>query len=195
MKGGQSERASGAEIDPRLVVKLLKIDQAHRRQCTEALQQLSEKVARAVGRALPGADEQGLGRRERPALTAAGHLAQRLPLTRQRELLKRLPNEVADELAAEMYAFESLPSLPSRKAEQVLRNVTPKTLATSLVGVDEEYYAFVTTHVSRRAKEMLDEEIESVTSTGRLTKRDVSSARREVANAIRGVVYDAGEAP
>jgi flagellar motor switch protein FliG len=190
MPDDHNQRASGDAVDPRLIVKLLKIDQAHRRQSQEALQQLSEKAARAVARALPGANADALGSRERPALTAAGRLAQSLPLARRRELLDRLPPEVADELADEIFSFETLPSLPPRAAEQVLRTVSPRVLATALVGVSEEFYGFVANHVSRRAKAMLDEEVESVTASGSLTKRDVSAARRDVASSIRGVAYE-----
>ncbi|MFP4375753.1 MAG: FliG C-terminal domain-containing protein [Spirochaetales bacterium] len=183
---------AGEAVDPRLIVKLLKIDQVHRQQSKEALQQLAEKAARAVERAIPSTNAKTLGKRERPALSAAAHLARRLSIERQNELLARLPAEVADELAHEMFSFETLTALPPIAAEQVLRSVPPRTLATALVGVPDEYYAFVNRHVSKRAQEMLAEEIDSVRVSAKLTIRDRQTARREVADAIRGVAYRSG---
>ncbi|UDY37180.1 flagellar motor switch protein FliG [Dermatobacter hominis] len=97
--------------------------------------------------------------------------------------------DLADEVRSRMFVFEDIVGLDDQSVQQILRRVDTKDLALALKGVREEVRVKVTSNLSQRAAETLDEDI-ALLGAVRLTA--VEAAQGEVVRVIRQL-EDAGD--
>lgn len=97
--------------------------------------------------------------------------------------------EMAEEIKRRMFVFEDIIQLDDRGIQQILREVDGKDLALALKGTSEEVVAKIKKNMSRRAVDMLDEDMEFM---GPVRLRDVEEAQQRIVNVIRKL-EEAGE--
>jgi flagellar motor switch protein FliG len=97
--------------------------------------------------------------------------------------------ELADEIKKLMFVFEDIIQLDDRAIQLVLREVDSKDLALALKGASEEVRNKIEKNMSKRASEILREEMEYM---GPVRLRDVEEAQQRVVSIIRKL-EDAGE--
>jgi flagellar motor switch protein FliG len=97
--------------------------------------------------------------------------------------------ELAEEIKKRMFVFEDIVQLDDRSIQQVLREVDSKDLGLALKGTNEEVAAKVQKNMSKRAADMLKEDMEYM---GPVRLRDVEDAQQRIVNVIRKL-EEAGE--
>ncbi len=97
--------------------------------------------------------------------------------------------EMAEEIKRRMFVFEDIVQLDDRAIQQILREVDSKDLALALKGSSEEVGAKVARNMSKRAADMLKEDMEYM---GPVRLRDVEDAQQRIVNVIRKL-EEAGE--
>jgi flagellar motor switch protein FliG len=97
--------------------------------------------------------------------------------------------ELAEEIKRRMFVFEDVVQLDDRAIQQVMREVDSKDLALALKGSSEEVAAKISKNMSKRAADMLREEMEYM---GPVRLRDVEDAQQRIVNIIRKL-EEAGE--
>jgi len=97
--------------------------------------------------------------------------------------------EMAEEIKKRMFVFEDIVQLDDRAIQQILRDVDSKDLALALKGSNEEVGAKVQRNMSKRATDMLKEDMEYM---GPVRLRDVEDAQQRIVNIIRKL-EEAGE--
>lgn len=105
------------------------------------------------------------------------------------ETLEVQDPELAEEIKKRMFVFEDILSLDDRSIQQVLREVDTKDLGLALKGSSEEVVSKILRNVSKRAGEMLKEDMEFM---GPVRLRDVEEAQQRIVNIIRKL-EEAGE--
>lgn len=96
---------------------------------------------------------------------------------------------LSEEIKKLMFIFEDIIKMDDRSIQLVLREVENKDLALALKGSNEEVKDKVKKNMSKRAAEMLEEEI---TFLGPVRLKDVEEAQQQIVNVIRRL-EDAGE--
>jgi flagellar motor switch protein FliG len=97
--------------------------------------------------------------------------------------------ELAEEIKRLMFVFEDIVQLDDRSLQMVLREVDTKDLSLALKATPKEVADKVYKNMSKRAADMLREEIEFM---GPVKIRDVEEAQQKVVNVIR-TLEDKGE--
>lgn len=97
--------------------------------------------------------------------------------------------EMAEEIKRRMFVFEDIVQLDDRAIQQILREVDGKDLALALKGASEEVAAKIQRNMSKRAADMLKEDMEFM---GPVRLRDVEDAQQRIVNIIRKL-EEAGE--
>ena len=97
--------------------------------------------------------------------------------------------ELAEEIKRLMFVFEDIVMLDDRSLQMVLRDVDKKDLSLALKATPAEVSNKVFKNMSKRAADMLKEEIEFM---GPVKIRDVEEAQQKVVNVIR-TLEDKGE--
>lgn len=97
--------------------------------------------------------------------------------------------ELAEEIRKRMFIFEDIVTLDDRAIQLVIREVDSKDLALALKTVSEEVSSRLYKNMSKRASEMLKEDIEFM---GPVRLRDIEEAQQRVVAVIRRL-EDAGE--
>lgn len=97
--------------------------------------------------------------------------------------------ELAEEIKRRMFVFEDLTLLDDRAIQQVLREVDNKDLGLALKTCSEEVAARIYKNMSKRAAEMLREDIKFM---GPVRLRDVEDAQQRIVNVVR-TLEEAGE--
>ncbi|MBE6100624.1 MAG: flagellar motor switch protein FliG [Selenomonas ruminantium] len=97
--------------------------------------------------------------------------------------------ELAEEIKRLMFVFEDIVQLDDRSLQRVLRDVDTKDLSLALKGTQSEVADKVYRNMSKRAADMLREELEFM---GPVKIRDVEEAQQKVVNVIRAL-EDKGE--
>lgn len=97
--------------------------------------------------------------------------------------------EMAEEIKRRMFVFEDIIQLDDRGIQQILREVDGKDLALALKGTSEEVVAKIKRNMSKRAVDMLDEDMEFM---GPVRLRDVEESQQRIVNVIRKL-EEAGE--
>lgn len=105
------------------------------------------------------------------------------------ETLEVQEPELAEEIKRLMFVFEDVVQLDDRAIQQVLREVDTKELALALKGASEEVNNKIRKNMSKRASDMLKEDIDFM---GPVRLRDVEEAQQKVVNIIRKL-EEAGE--
>ncbi|NLJ73548.1 MAG: flagellar motor switch protein FliG [Firmicutes bacterium] len=97
--------------------------------------------------------------------------------------------ELAEEIRKRMFVFEDIISLDDRSIQKVLREVESKDLALALKTASEEVSSRLYKNMSKRAGEMLKEDIEFM---GPVRLRDIEEAQQKIVSTIRRL-EEAGE--
>ncbi|MZP30533.1 flagellar motor switch protein FliG [Heliobacterium undosum] len=105
------------------------------------------------------------------------------------EALEIQDPELAEEIKKRMFVFEDIVMLDDRSIQQVMREVDTKDLALALKGSSDEVVQKIFRNVSKRAGEMLREDMEFM---GPVRLRDVEEAQQRIVNIIRKL-EEAGE--
>ena len=119
-------------------------------------------------------------------------LINRVDRTTERTIIENLEvqdPELAEEIKKRMFVFEDIIMLDDRSLQMVLREVETKDIGLALKGVSEEVANKIFRNMSKRASEMLKEEIEFM---GPVRIRDVEESQQKVVNVIRRL-EDSGE--
>lgn len=119
-------------------------------------------------------------------------LINRVDRTTERTIMENLEvqdPELAEEIKKRMFVFEDIILLDDRSLQMVLREIETKDLSLALKGVSDEVSNKVFKNMSKRASEMLREEIEFM---GPVRIRDVEESQQKVVNVIRRL-EDSGE--
>ena len=112
--------------------------------------------------------------------------------TTERSIIENLESqdpELAEEIRKLMFVFEDITLLDDRSLQMVLREVENKDLSLALKGVPNEVANKIFKNMSKRAADMLREEIEFM---GPVRIRDVEEAQQKIVNIIRKL-EDSGE--
>lgn len=105
------------------------------------------------------------------------------------EELEKEDAELADEIRQRMFIFEDIVTLDDASIQRVIREVESKDLAKALKGASEEVKERIFRNVSRRASEMLQEELDFM---GPVRLREVEEAQQSIVGIIRRL-DEAGE--
>jgi flagellar motor switch protein FliG len=97
--------------------------------------------------------------------------------------------ELAEEIKKHMFIFEDIVKIGDRDIQQVFRNVESAQLATAMKNQKEEVLQKVFGNMSKRAAEMLKEDMEFA---GPVRLREIEEAQQHIVNTIRGMI-DSGE--
>ncbi len=89
---------------------------------------------------------------------------------------------LAEEVKRRMFVFEDLTLLPDNFIQRVLREVNSKDLALAMRGANEEVNTRIYKNMSKRAAEMLKEEIEFM---GPVRLKEVEQAQQKIVSVIR----------
>jgi len=123
--------------------------------------------------------------------TAAGgvdsivEVLNRVDRTTERTIIENLEiqdPELAEEIKRRMFVFEDIVLLDDRSLQLVLREIESKDLALSLKASSSEVGEKIYKNMSKRAADMLREEIEYM---GPVRIRDVEEAQQKIVNVIR----------
>ncbi len=105
------------------------------------------------------------------------------------ETLEEQDPELAEEIKKRLFVFEDIIGLEDRSLQRVLREVDMKDLALALKGASEELREKFFRNMSKRAAQMLKEDMEFM---GPVRVRDVEEAQQKIVNVIRQL-EEAGE--
>lgn len=105
------------------------------------------------------------------------------------ETLEIQDPELSEEIKKLMFVFEDIINMDDRSIQMVLREVDGKDLALALKGSSEEVSGKVKRNMSKRASEMLEEDMAFL---GPVRLRDVEEAQMRIVNIIRRL-EDTGE--
>lgn len=105
------------------------------------------------------------------------------------EALEEDDPELAEEIKKRMFVFEDIVTLDDRSIQRVLREVDSRELALALKVASEEVAERIYKNMSKRAAEMMREDIEYM---GPVRLRDVEEAQQKIVSIIRKL-EEAGE--
>lgn len=97
--------------------------------------------------------------------------------------------ELAEEIRKRMFVFEDIVGLDDRSIQQIIREIETKDLALALKTASEEVSERIMSNMSKRAGEMLKEDIEFM---GPVRLRDIEEAQQKIVAVIRRL-EDSGE--
>lgn len=98
------------------------------------------------------------------------------------EAIEERDPKLAETIRANLFLFEDIAKIDDRSVQVILREVSPMDLAMSLKGVSEDVHEKVLRNLSRRAADMLQEELELM---GRVRRSSVDEAQGKVVAIIR----------
>jgi flagellar motor switch protein FliG len=98
------------------------------------------------------------------------------------ETLEIQDPDLAEDIKNLMFIFEDIIHLDDRSVQQVLREVEQKDLALALKGSSEEVKSKIKKNMSKRAAELIEEELEFM---GPVRLRDVEEAQQRIVGVIR----------
>jgi len=110
----------------------------------------------------------------------------------ERNIMEKLEEEdpeLAEEVKKRLFVFEDILGLDDRSLQRVLRDVDMKDVALALKGASEALREKFFKNLSKRAVEMLKEDMEYM---GPVRVRDVEEAQQKIVNVIRAL-EEAGE--
>ncbi|MCF7936822.1 MAG: flagellar motor switch protein FliG [Synergistales bacterium] len=105
------------------------------------------------------------------------------------ETLEEKDPDLAEEIKRRLFVFEDIIGLEDRSLQRVLREIDMKDLSLGLKGATEELKEKLFKNMSKRAADMLREDMEFM---GPVRVRDVEEAQQKIVNAVRAL-EDAGE--
>ncbi len=105
------------------------------------------------------------------------------------EHLEENDPELAEEIKRRLFVFEDISKMDDRSLQRVLREVEMKELGLALKGATEELRSKFFRNMSKRAAEMLKEDMDYM---GPVRVRDVEESQQKVVNVVRAL-EDTGE--
>jgi len=105
------------------------------------------------------------------------------------EALEEQDPELAEEIKKRLFVFEDIMGMDDRSLQRVLREVDMKDLSLALKGATEELRVKFFRNMSKRAAEMLKEDMDYM---GPVRVKDVEESQQKVVNVIRAL-EDVGE--
>ncbi|MCW8826399.1 MAG: flagellar motor switch protein FliG [Gammaproteobacteria bacterium] len=105
------------------------------------------------------------------------------------ENLKNVDEDLGNNIEELMFVFENLIDVDDRGVQSILREVSSETLIMALKGADEDLKEKIFKNMSKRASEMLRDDLEA---RGPVKLSDVESAQKEILGVARRMA-DAGE--
>jgi flagellar motor switch protein FliG len=105
------------------------------------------------------------------------------------EALEEQDPELAEEIKKRLFVFEDIIGMDDRSLQRVLREVDMKDLSLALKGATEELRVKFFRNMSKRAAEMLKEDMDYM---GPVRVRLVEEAQQKIVNVVRGL-EEAGE--
>jgi flagellar motor switch protein FliG len=105
------------------------------------------------------------------------------------EHLEENDPELAEEIKRRLFVFEDIIKMDDRSLQRVLREVEMKELSLALKGATEELRGKFFKNMSKRASEMLKEDMDYM---GPVRVKDVEEAQQKVVNVVRAL-EDVGE--
>jgi flagellar motor switch protein FliG len=125
-------------------------------------------------------------------LKVAAEIMNNIESTLEAEIMGGI-SEVDEELATEiqdlMFVFDNLVDVDDRGIQALLREISSEVLIVALKGADEVMQEKIFANMSKRAAELLRDDLES---KGPVRLSDVEAAQREILNAARKMA-DAGD--
>ena len=100
------------------------------------------------------------------------------------EYLEENDPELAEEIKKRLFVFEDILRLDDRALQRIMREVDMKDLSLALKGATEELKAKFFKNMSKRAAEMLKEDMDYM---GPVRVKDVEEAQQKVVNIVRGL--------
>lgn len=125
-------------------------------------------------------------------LDTAAEIMNNLDRSTEKNIMERLTYEtpeLAEEIRRRMFVFEDILKLDDRSVQLVLREVNTQDLAVALKGASEELKQKIFNNMSKRAQQLLKDEIEFM---GPVRVKDVEEAQQKIINVIRRL-EEAGE--
>ncbi|ODN30783.1 flagellar motor switch protein FliG [Fervidobacterium thailandense] len=125
-------------------------------------------------------------------LDTAAEIMNNLDRATEKNIMERLTYEspeLAEEIRRRMFVFEDILKLDDRSVQLVLREVNMQDLAVALKGASEELKQKIFNNMSKRAQQLLKDEIEFM---GPVRVKDVEEAQQKIINIIRRL-EEAGE--
>jgi flagellar motor switch protein FliG len=125
-------------------------------------------------------------------LDTAAEIMNNLDRSTEKNIMERLTYEspeLAEEIRRRMFVFEDILKLDDRSVQLVLREVNTQDLAVALKGASEELKQKIFNNMSKRAQQLLKDEIEFM---GPVRVKDVEEAQQKIINIIRRL-EEAGE--
>uniref|UniRef100_A0A7V4KCQ0 Flagellar motor switch protein FliG n=1 Tax=Fervidobacterium pennivorans TaxID=93466 RepID=A0A7V4KCQ0_FERPE len=125
-------------------------------------------------------------------LDTAAEIMNNLDRSTEKNIMERLTYEspeLAEEIRRRMFVFEDILKLDDRSIQLVLREVNTQDLAVALKGASEELKQKIFNNMSKRAQQLLKDEIEFM---GPVRVKDVEEAQQKIINIIRRL-EEAGE--
>ena len=107
--------------------------------------------------------------------------------TTERNIMEHLEEndpELAEEIKKRLFVFEDIIRLDDRSLQRVLREVDMKELGLALKGATEELRTKFFKNMSKRAAEMLQEDMDYM---GPVRVKDVEESQQKVVNIVRGL--------
>ena len=98
------------------------------------------------------------------------------------EALEEDDPDLAEEIKKKMFVFEDIITLDDRSIQKVMRHVDTSDLAKALKAVDPEVQDKIYRNMSKRAAQMLKEDMEYM---GLIRLKDVEEAQQKIVNIIR----------
>jgi flagellar motor switch protein FliG len=105
------------------------------------------------------------------------------------ESLKSVDEDLANQIEELMFVFENLIDVDDRGVQSILREISSETLILALKGADEDLKDKILKNMSKRAAEMLQDDLEA---RGPVKLSDVEGAQKEILGVARRMA-DAGE--
>jgi len=162
-------------LKPEVVKRIAILDKANPEVVREVEKVLERKVSTFVTQ-----DFAQVG-----GLETVVELVNTMDRSTEKEILDKLSEtdpELAEEIRRHMFVFEDITKLDDRSIQMVLREVDTKELARALKGSSEEIMDKIVNNLSKRAGQLLKEEIEFM---GPLRVADVEEAQQKIVNVIR----------
>ena len=100
------------------------------------------------------------------------------------EYLEENDPELAEEIKKRLFVFEDIIRLDDRSLQRILREVDMKELGLALKGATEELRTKFFKNMSKRAAEMLQEDMDYM---GPVRVKDVEESQQKVVNIVRGL--------
>jgi len=105
------------------------------------------------------------------------------------ENLKNVDEDMGNQIEELMFVFDNMIDIDDRGVQSILREISSETLILALKGADEDLKAKILKNMSKRAAEMLQDDLEA---RGPVKLSDVEAAQKEILGVARRMA-DAGE--